>query len=70
MRNDKANLPAITYISAFLIGVILFRLLGKNWLDLESKLVFLAGIMGVLVAVSIFWVWNANHNRKDKNNKP
>ena len=66
MRNDKANPHAITYISAFIIGVILFQVLGKNWLILESKLVFLAGIVGVAMAVSIFWTWNVYRKKKDK----
>ena len=58
MRNDKPNLTTITYVSAFLIGLISFWSFGKNWLNLESKLVFLAGLIGVAVAVILFGVWN------------
>ena len=58
MRDSKPNLSTVTYVSAFLIGVILFWSFGKNWLDLESKLVFLAGLIGVTVSVIIFGAWN------------
>jgi len=69
MRNDKANLPVITYVSAFLIGVILFWSFGKNWLDFESKLVFTAGVVGVAVAVIIFWIWNIIRHSKNHSDK-
>ena len=58
MRNYKPNLSTTTYVSAFLIGVILFWSFGKNWLNLDSKLVFLAGLIGVAVSVIFFGVWN------------
>ena len=69
MRNDKANLPVITYVSAFLIGVILFWSFGKNWLDFESKLVFTAGVIGVTVSVIIFDVWNMIRDSKNHSGK-
>jgi len=67
MKNDKTNWTVISYVSAFLIGVILFWSFGKNWLDLESASVFLAGLIGVAVAVLAFGVWNIIHqsNHKD-----
>lgn len=68
MRNDKAYWSAISYASAFLIGVILFWSFGKNWLNLESGLVFLAGLIGVAVSVILFGAWNIirHSNNKDK----
>jgi hypothetical protein len=54
MKNENRNWPAITYVSAFVIGVILFWSIGKNWLNLESMLVFLAGVAGVALVVLIF----------------
>ena len=69
MKNNKAKLPAITYVSAFLIGVILFWSFGKNWLDLESASVFLAGLIGVAVSVIIFGVWNMIHHSKNHSGK-
>ncbi len=57
MKNDRANWPAISYVSAFLIGIILFWSIGVNWLNLESAPVFLAGLIGVFVAVLMFGAW-------------
>jgi len=69
MKSDKANLPAIAYLCAFLIGVILFWSFGKNWLGFESMLVFIAGVIGVAVSVIIFGVWNMIHRSKNYSGK-
>ena len=53
-------------ISAFVIGVILFWSFGRNWLRLESVIIFLAGLLGVALAVSVFGIWNL---RKDSHHK-
>lgn len=66
MRNKKSNLPTITYLVAFFLGVILFWSFGKNWLDLESSPVFLAGLIGVAVSVLLFGAWNIIRNSKNK----
>lgn len=66
MRNKKSNLPTITYLAAFFLGVILFWSFGKNWLDLESRPVFLAGLIGVTVSVLLFGAWNIIRNSKNK----
>lgn len=68
MKDDKANWLAISYASAFLIGVVLFWSFGKYWLNLESVLVFLAGLIGVAVAVLVFGVWNIRRNSHHKEN--
>ena len=54
----------MTYISAFLIGIILFWSIGKNWLNLESMLVFLAGVAGVALVVLVFGLWNIFQNSR------
>jgi hypothetical protein len=66
MTNDKASWSAISYASAFLIGVILFWSFGKNWLDFESTSVFLAGLIGVAVAILVFGAWNIIHHSNHK----
>jgi hypothetical protein len=68
MKDDKANWLAISYASAFLIGVVLLWSFGKYWLNLESVLVFLAGLIGVAVAVLVFSVWNIRRNSHHKEN--
>jgi predicted neutral ceramidase superfamily lipid hydrolase len=66
MRNKKSNLSTVTYVAAFLLGVILFWSFGKDWLNLESRPVFLAGLIGVAVSVLLFGAWNIIRNSKNK----
>ena len=67
MKNKNGNWPTITYVSAFVIGVILFWSIGKNWLNLESMPVFLAGLIGVTLVVLLFGLWNiARHSHKER----
>lgn len=66
MKNNKTNLHTLSYLSAFLMGVILFWSLGKNWLDLGSMLVFIAGLIGVAVPVLIWGVWSILRNSRHK----
>jgi hypothetical protein len=61
MDNNK-TWTTVSYVSAILIGVILFWLFGKDWLNLESALVFLAGLIGVVVTVLAFGIWNNRRN--------
>lgn len=64
MKAEKGNWYTIIYILAFLIGVILFWSFGKDLLNLESTLVFLAGLIGVAVAVLAFGIWNIRRNSR------
>jgi len=68
MKNDKANWSTISYIAAFLLGVVLFWLLGKDWLNFESPLIFLVGLIGIAVAVLAFGAWNIYYNSHHKEN--
>jgi high-affinity Fe2+/Pb2+ permease len=65
---DKNPWSAISMICAFLLGVILFWLFGKDWLNLESTLVFLAGLIGVAMAVLAFAARSIRHNSHHKEN--
>jgi uncharacterized membrane protein len=59
----------ISYFSliwAFLIGVLLFVSLGKNWLALESMPVLLAGLLGVALTVLVFGILNILRNSQNK----
>ena len=52
----KATYPW-SMVWAFLLGVILFWSFGKDWLHLESALVFLAGLIGVALPVILLGAW-------------
>lgn len=68
MKNSRANFYTISYLCAFIIGVILFWSFGKYWLDLTSTLVFLAGLIGVAVSVLLIGTWNIfRHSGKHDN---
>jgi len=62
MKNKNRNWTTPTYVSAFLIGGILFWSIGKHWLNLESASILLAGLIGVAVAVFTFGVWSIRHD--------
>jgi SNF family Na+-dependent transporter len=68
MKTERGNWSTIAYVLAFLIGVILFWSFGKDWLDLESATVFLAGLIGVALAVRAFGAWNIYNNGRHKEN--
>lgn len=69
MNNNRTNLPAVAYICAFVIGVILLWSIGRAWLDFESTLAFIAGVIGVAVSVIIFGIWNMIRHSKDHSDK-
>ena len=68
MKTEKQIRSTITYVLAFLIGVILFWSFGKDWLDLKSVSVFLAGVIGVALAVLAFGAWNLYYKSRHKEN--
>jgi uncharacterized membrane protein len=68
MKTDKANWSTISYIAAFLLGVVLFWSFGKDWLTFESPLIFLVGLIGIAVAVLAFGAWNIYYNSRHKEN--
>lgn len=62
MKDNQIHWYPLTYVIAFVIGVLLFWSFGKDWLELDSAPIFLAGLIGVAVAVIIFGVWNIRHD--------
>lgn len=68
MKDNKIYWYPLTYVLAFLIGAILFWSFGKDWLDLKSISVFLAGLTGVALAVLAFGAWNIYYNSHHKGN--
>lgn len=68
MKLPKIHMPNLSYIAAFVIGVILFAVFWKMLFGSASSLVVLAGMVGVAVAVTLFWLRNENqhHIKKDE----
>ena len=68
MKNENIKWSMVSSITALLIGVILLWSFGKNWLNFESVMVFLAGLIGVAIPVLIFAIWKISQ-RSDKDHK-
>lgn len=66
--NSHRPISNLSLICAFLIGVLLFLSFGKNWLALESVLVFLAGLLGVALTVLAFGILNIRRDAGNKEN--
>ena len=66
MNNPSWN--PIRYLSAFVIGVLLFWTFGRDLFDFESAPIFIAGLIGVAVAVLTFAAWNIHSNSHRKEN--
>jgi len=65
--NIHKPISKFSLMCAFLIGVSLFISFGKNWLALESMLVFLSGVLGVALTVLVFGILNIlrdSHNKE------
>jgi len=58
MKSTRIHMSNLSYIAAFVIGVILFATIWKIFFGAASSMVVLAGISGVVVALCIFWLWN------------
>ena len=56
MKGSKLHL--LSYMAALVIGAILFAVLWKWLFGSASSTVVIAGLAGVVVAVSVFLLWN------------
>ena len=54
----KSRLHVISYLAALVIGAILFAFFWKWLFGSASSAIVISGITGVVVAVSIFLLWN------------
>jgi len=68
MKPQRIHMPNISYIAAFVIGVILFAVIWRWLFGSASSLIVLAGMAGVAIMVTIFWIRNEIqlHNQKGK----
>ena len=57
-----------TAVVTFFIGVILLWSFGKDWLNFNSPLVFLAGLIGAAIPVLIFVAWKI-YQRSNKDDE-
>lgn len=65
---NKSRWNPVRYLSAFLIGVILFWSIGRDWFDFRLAPIFIAGLIGVAVAVLAFAAWNIYYDSHHKEN--
>lgn len=66
MKHERIHIPNLSYITAFIIGVILFVVFWKTWFGSASSAVLLAGMAGVAVTVTAFWLRNEIQHRNNK----
>jgi hypothetical protein len=67
MKGSQIHFSTYSFLAAFIIGVILFATFWKSWFGSASGGVVLAGMAGVAVVVSSFWIRNElKHRNKDK----
>jgi hypothetical protein len=68
MKHEKNHITNLSYIAAFVIGVIFFAVFWKAWFGSASSAVVLAGMTGAAVAVTAFWLRNEiqYRNKKEK----
>ena len=62
MKHAKIHMPTLSYIAAFVIGMILFALFWKMLFGSASSPVVLAGMIGAAIAVTFFWLRNENQH--------
>ena len=63
MKHEKIHMPNISYIAAYIIGVILFAVFWKIMFNSASSAAVLAGMVGAAVAVIAFWFRNERHGK-------
>lgn len=61
MKLKNIHMPNLSYIAAFVIGVILFAIFWKMVFGSASSPVVLAGMIGSATTVTLFWIRNENH---------
>jgi drug/metabolite transporter (DMT)-like permease len=64
MKHAKVHMPNISYIAAFVVGVILFAVVWKLMFNSASSAAVLAGMAGAAVAVIAFWFRNEHHGKE------
>jgi len=63
----RSRLHLLSYIATLVIGAILFAVFWKWLFGSALSTIVISGITGVVVAVSIFWLWNEFKRPDDDN---
>lgn len=63
MKSIRFEMSAVSFLCAFVIGVILFAVIWRTFFRSASSSVALAGMTGVATVVIVFWI---NHHKKSK----
>ena len=66
MKQQRIHMPNLSYIAAFVIGVILFATIWRSFFGSASSLLVLAGMAGVATMVTVFWIRNEIQHHKPK----
>ena len=67
MKHEKIHMPNLSYIAAFVIGMIFFAVLWRMLFGSASGLMVLVGMIGTATTVTIFWLRNEyQHHGKGK----
>ena len=64
MKGSGFHLSNVSYLAAFVIGVILFAMFWKNMFGVVSGTMLLVGMAGVAIAVTVFRVRHEVRSRK------
>ncbi len=67
MKRQRIHMPNLSYIAAFVIGVILFAVIWKWLFGSASSLTVLAGMAGVATMVTVLWIRNETQHHRNKN---
>jgi Na+-driven multidrug efflux pump len=62
----QPDLPALAYILAFLIGVLLFLIFGEPFFGLKPEPIWIVGLLGMATSAIVLWVWNQIHQKDEK----
>ena len=64
MKASRIHFSNISFIAAFVIGVILFAVFMKSLFGTASSAMVLSGMAGVAIAVTAFRIRQALHSHK------
>lgn len=56
-NRTRQELPAITYVLATVVGLLLFMLFGEKVFGVKPNLIWIAGLAGFLFALATILMW-------------